>query len=162
MEMNLMEFSIEAVTPDSWSDYAVDAVSLTNRTDADLKSVEDGIAQRNVLAVIVEQAGMECKTAPGAKEALSLLQTEPFNAVIADLNMPGVSGMELLTEVRQHYPHMVFLMATGMDDVRLGVEAMRRGADDYLIKPLQMDVVMTSLDRAFREKNLEQEVENYS
>ena len=52
-------------------------------------------------------------------------------------------------------------MATGMDDARLGVEAMRRGADDYLIKPLQTDVVMVSLDRAFREKNLEQEVEHY-
>src|ERR1017187_2912968 len=77
------------------------------------------------------------------------------------VDMPRVSGMKLLTEVRQHYPHMAFLMATGIDDVRLGVEAMRRGADDYLIKPLQMDVVMMSLDRAFREKDLEQEVENY-
>ena len=156
-----MNFSVEAVTPDSCSDHALDATSLTNRAGARLLIVDDEIAHRNVMAVMVEQAGMECKTVPGAKEALSLLQTEPFDAVIADLNMPGVSGMELLTEVRQHYPHMVFLMATGMDDVRLGVEAMRRGASDYLIKPLQMDVVIVSLDRAFREKNLEQEVENY-
>jgi HD-GYP domain-containing protein (c-di-GMP phosphodiesterase class II) len=52
-------------------------------------------------------------------------------------------------------------MATGIDDVRLGVQAMRQGADDYLIKPLQMDVVMMSLERAFHKKCLEQEVENY-
>jgi response regulator RpfG family c-di-GMP phosphodiesterase len=75
--------------------------------------------------------------------------------------MPGVSGMELLTEVQLRYPHLVFLMATGMDDVRLGVQAIQQGAADYLIKPLQMDVVMVSLERAFHKKWLELEVENY-
>src|ERR1019366_7124454 len=161
MEIGLMNFSVEAVTPDSYSDHAVDATSLTNRAGARLLIVDDELAHRNVMAVMVEQAGMKCKTVPGAEEALSLLQTEPFDAVIADLNMPGVSGMDLLTEVRRHYPQMAFLMATGMDDARLGVEAMRRGADDYLIKPLQMNVVIVSLDRAFRKKNLEQQVEHY-
>jgi response regulator RpfG family c-di-GMP phosphodiesterase len=123
--------------------------------------VDDELAYRNVLAVMVEQAGMSCKTAPSANEALSLVQREPIDAVIADLNMPGTSGLGLLGEVRRRYPHLVFLMATGIDDVRLGVEAMRQGADDYLIKPLQMDVVMMSLQRAFHKKSLEQEVENY-
>ena len=104
---------------------------------------------------------MACKTVSSAKEALNLLQREPMDAVIADLNMPGVSGMELLTEIQLRYPHLVFLMATGMDDVRLGVQAIRQGADDYLIKPLQMDVVMVSLERAFHKKWLELEVENY-
>jgi response regulator RpfG family c-di-GMP phosphodiesterase len=52
-------------------------------------------------------------------------------------------------------------MATGVDDVRVGVQAMRQGADDYLLKPFDIDVVMVSLQRALRRKQLEREVENY-
>jgi response regulator RpfG family c-di-GMP phosphodiesterase len=123
--------------------------------------VDDEQAYRNVLGVMMQEAGIEFKAVSSAAEALNLLQREPMEAVIADLNMPGVSGMELLTEIRLRYPHLVFLMATGIDDVRLGVQAMRQGADDYLIKPLQMDVIQVSLERAFHKKCLEQEVENY-
>jgi response regulator RpfG family c-di-GMP phosphodiesterase len=137
------------------------AVSMTACLGSRLLIVDNELAHRDMLAVMLEQAGMPCKTAPSAKEALSLLEREPFNAVIAELIMPGFSGLELLTEVRQHYSHLVFLMATGVEDVRLSVEAMRHGADDYLIKPLQADTVMVSLARALNKKDLEREVENY-
>ena len=156
-----MKPPFEALTPHSCSDQTPEVISPASRTGARLLIVDDEITQRNMLAVIVEQAGMACETVPGGREALASLQTQAFDAVIADLNMPGYSGMELLTEVRRHYPQMVFLMATGVDDARMGVEAMRRGADDYLIKPLQIEVIMVSLDRAFRQKNLEKEVERY-
>ena len=156
-----MTFSSKAVTPNSCSDQNDDTTSLTKSLGTRLLLVDDELAHLKVLAVMVEQAGMSCKTARSAKEALNLLQREPVDAVIADLNMPGVSGLELLTEILLHYPHMVFLMATGIDDVRLGVQAMRQGADDYLIKPLQIDVVILSLERAFHKKWLEQKVEHY-
>jgi response regulator RpfG family c-di-GMP phosphodiesterase len=156
-----MTFSSKAVTPNSCSDQNDHTTSLTKSLGTRLLLVDDELAHLKVLAVMVEQAGMPCKTARSAKEALNLLQREPVDAVIADLNMPGVSGLELLTEILLHYPHMVFLMATGIDDVRLGVQAMRQGADDYLIKPLQIDVVILSLERAFHKKWLEQKVEHY-
>jgi response regulator RpfG family c-di-GMP phosphodiesterase len=69
--------------------------------------------------------------------------------------------VELLTEIRLRYPHLVFLMAAGIDDVRLGVQAMRQGADNYLIKALQTDVIMVSLERAFHKQFLEQKMEHY-
>jgi response regulator RpfG family c-di-GMP phosphodiesterase len=156
-----MTVSSKAVTPDSCRDQNVDATSLTKSLGTRLLIVDDEVAHLKVLAVMVEQAGMTCKTAPSAMVALSLLKKEPIDAVIADLNMPGVSGLELLTEIRLHYPNMVFLMATGIKDVRIGVQAMQQGADDYLVKPLQMDVVIVSLERAFHKKWLEQRVENY-
>jgi DNA-binding NtrC family response regulator len=115
------------------------AGSSANRARARLLIVDDELAHRKVLAAIAEQSGIACKAVSSAKEALEVLRTEPMDAVISDLFMPEVSGLELLREVRLHYPHLVFLMATGMDDVRLGVQAMRQGADDYLIKPLQVD-----------------------
>jgi len=52
-------------------------------------------------------------------------------------------------------------MITGVDDIRVGIEAMKKGADDYLVKPLQIEIVMASLERALDKKRLEQEVENY-
>ena len=74
-----------------------------------------------------------------------------------------MSGMELLAKVRQIYPRMVFLVVTGVDDIRVGIQAMRQGADDYLVKPLQVDanIVLASLTRALHVKRLEQQVENY-
>jgi response regulator RpfG family c-di-GMP phosphodiesterase len=91
------------------------------------------------------------------------LETHPIDAVISDLQMPGMSGMELLAKVKQIYPRIVFLVVTGVDDIRVGIQAMRQGADDYLVKPLQVDanIVLASLTRALHVKRLEQEVENY-
>lgn len=156
-----MKFTSLAVTRDSLTDHSAGAPSLTVLPDARLLIVDDELAHRKVLVVMLEQAGMSCMAVPSAQEALGLLQGEHIDAVIADLNMPGISGLGLLSEVRRHYPHLVFLMATGIDDVQLGVRAMQQGADDYLIKPLQMEVVMVSLQRAFYKKSLEQQVENY-
>jgi response regulator RpfG family c-di-GMP phosphodiesterase len=160
-QVDFMVFQSEVVAYGSGNDRSVDATTLTDLHHARLLIVDDELAFRSVLSVMVGQAGIASKTVSSAAEALSLLQREPMDAVIADLNMPGMSGMELLTEVRLRYPHLVFLMATGMDEVRLGVQAMRQGADDYLIKPLQMDLVMVSLERAFHKKCLERELENY-
>jgi response regulator RpfG family c-di-GMP phosphodiesterase len=156
-----MTFSSKVVPPHSYGDQSFDPPLLIKSLGTRLLIVDDELAHLKVLAVMLEQAGMTCKTALGAKEALRLMQSESVDAVIADLDMPGVSGLDLLTEIRLRYPHLVFLMATGIDDVRIGVQAMRQGADDYLIKPLQIDVVTASLERAFHKKWLEQEVEHY-
>jgi len=123
--------------------------------------VDDEISVRKVLAVMLEQGAIPSKSVPGGEEALRLLANEPFDAVIADLQMMGMSGMELLAQIRQQYPHVAFLMVTGVDDVRVGIQAMHRGADDYLVKPLQLDAVLVSLERAVQRKRLEQEVESY-
>ena len=123
--------------------------------------VDDEAECRKLLAVMLTQAGMSCTTASNGAEALSILQQKPVDAVIADLNMPGLSGLELLAQVRRFYPQQVFLMATGVDDVRVGMQAMRQGADDYLVKPLEADMIVASLERAFHKRRLEKEVENY-
>jgi len=115
------------------------------------------------MAVVLAQLGLPCETAASGEEALRILETHRIDAVISDLQMPGMSGMELLAKVRKSYPHLVFLMVTGVDDIRVGIQAMRQGADDYIVKPLQVDanIVLASLTRALHVKRLEQEVENY-
>jgi len=125
--------------------------------------VDDEASVRKVMATIFAQLGLPCETAASGEEALRILETHRIDAVISDLHMPGMSGMELLAKVRQNYPQMVFLVVTGVDDIQVGIQAMRQGADDYLVKPLQVDasIVLASLTRALHVKRLEQEVENY-
>jgi putative nucleotidyltransferase with HDIG domain len=75
--------------------------------------------------------------------------------------MPGIGGMEVLAEARRQDRHVAFVVTTGVDDVEVGVQAMRSGADDYLVKPLTESVVLASLERALHRKELEQQVESY-
>lgn len=125
--------------------------------------VDDEASVRKVMAAVLTQVGVSCETAASAEEALRVLETREMDAVISDLQMPGMSGMDLLAKVRQSYPRTVFLMVTGVDDTRVGIQAMRQGADDYIVKPQQVDanIVLASLTRAFHVKRLEREVENY-
>ena len=123
--------------------------------------VDDEPAIRKMLAVMLSQAGIPTHTAEDAGRALEALSNGLFTAVISDLQMPGISGLELLAEVHRRYPELAFLVATGVDDVRVGVQAMKEGADDYLIKPFQLEVVLASLERAFEKKRLQRELQNY-
>jgi putative nucleotidyltransferase with HDIG domain len=123
--------------------------------------VDDEPAACKLLALLLSEADFECKTALSGAAALRLLENDHRDAIVCDLNMPGMNGMELLAEVRRRSPHMAFLVATGLDDVRAGILAMKSGADDYLVKPLQEELVVASLHRALKKKQLEQEVEGY-
>jgi response regulator RpfG family c-di-GMP phosphodiesterase len=123
--------------------------------------VDDEPSVRKVLATLLLQAGVSCSAAANPHEALTMLEKTSFEAIISDLRMGATSGFELLKEVRAQYPQLAFLMATGVDDVRVGVQAMKEGADDYLLKPFDIDVVLASLQRALERKHLEREVENY-
>jgi putative nucleotidyltransferase with HDIG domain len=123
--------------------------------------VDDEPAMRKLLSAMLSDSGIACGTAASGEEALKVLAREDVSAVLADLHMPYLSGMQLLREVRPRYPGLAFLVVTGEDDVRVGIEAIKNGADDYLVKPLQSDVVLESLHRALEKKRLEQQLEKY-
>ena len=123
--------------------------------------IDDEPAACKLLALLLSEADFECKTALSGAEALRLLENGNHDAIVCDLNMPGMTGMELLAEVRRRSPQVAFLVATGLNDVRAGILAMKSGADDYLVKPLHADLVIASLHRALQKKRLEQEVEGY-
>jgi len=136
-------------------------VSSHQQPAARVLAVDDESSACKLLSLILGPPAFHCTSACNGEEALVTLQRERFDAVISDLNMPGIDGMELLTRVRRRYPHMAFLVTTGVDDVDVGVQAMRCGADDYLVKPLRENAVLASLQRALHERQLEQQVENY-
>src|SRR5713226_7991319 len=152
--------NLEQVLPpggDSIADKVVSGRRLVTR----VLVVDDEPAARKLLTIYLGAPDYYCAMASNGEEALVALQRERFDAVISDLRMPGMSGLELLAEVRRRHPRVVFLVTTGVDDVDVGVQAMRSGADDYLVKPLLESAVVASLERALHKRKLEQQVENY-
>jgi putative nucleotidyltransferase with HDIG domain len=139
----------------------VDTVGSGRRLVTRVLVVDDEPAACKLLSIILGPPDYYCAMASNGEEGLVALQRERFHAVISDLQMPGISGMELLVEARRQQPHLAFLVITGVDDVEVGVQAMRSGADDYLVKPLLESVVVASLERALYKRQLVQQVEDY-
>jgi response regulator RpfG family c-di-GMP phosphodiesterase len=120
---------------------------------------EPGVCQ--LLSKILSLEGYDARSCSSGEEALKLMQRESFDLVISDLRMPGMSGLALLEEVRKKRPRSAFMMATGVDDVRVGVEAMQKGASDYLVKPIQPAALEAGVRRTLERKRMETELENY-
>ncbi len=123
--------------------------------------VDDEPSARKLLCLMFPSHRFQCDSAGSAEEALAALRHAQFDVVISDLRMPGMGGIGLIQEARRTCPHIAFLVTTGVDDVKVGVQAMRAGADDYLVKPLIDEAVLTSVERALHKQQLELEVENY-
>lgn len=124
-------------------------------------AVDDEPTACKLISFFLRPPTFHCVTAGNGEEALACLGQATFDAVISDLQMPGMSGLQLLAEIRNRSPHVAFLVTTGVDDVDVGVAAMRSGADDYLVKPLSENVLVASLERALQKQRLEQELANY-
>jgi FixJ family two-component response regulator len=75
--------------------------------------------------------------------------------------MSGLSGLEFLQEVRKKHPPSAFVLITAVDDIRVGIQAMKQGAADYLAKPFQLDAVVVSVTQALENKRLQIELEDY-
>jgi len=123
--------------------------------------VDDEASVCTLLSERLGQDGYQCRSALSGEEALQLMQSDPADVVISDLRMKGISGMALLEEVHARYPHAAFMVATGVDDIKVSIEAMKKGASDYLVKPIQLDSVVSSVERALEKKKMEIELENY-
>ena len=123
--------------------------------------VDDECAVWQILGEKLEQSGFDWLGRSSGEAALACLEKERFDAVVSDLKMPGMTGMQLLTEMQKRQPHLAFIMATGENDIRTAVEAMKHGADDYLVKPFHLEAAVESLRRALHKKSLEAEVEKY-
>ena len=123
--------------------------------------VDDEPSARRLLSIMFCPPAFECVSAGCSEEALVALQSERFDVIISDLCMPGIGGLALISEARRKYPYIAFLVTTGVDDVEVGVQAMKSGADDYLVKPLVETAVVASVERAVQKQQLERQVDEY-
>src|SRR6266516_3943685 len=104
--------------------------------------VDDDPAVRKVLAALLGQEGIQAVEVRSGAEAVQWLERHPADAVLTDLRMPGMDGMQLLDRVIAQWPELPVIMLTAHATVPLAVEAMKRGAADFLQKPFERDEVI--------------------
>lgn len=119
--------------------------------------VDDEESIREFLQIMLKKEGYEISLAEDGQKAIETLQKKTFDMVISDLQMPHVTGMELLKHVKDNYPDLVFMMITAFGTTENAVEAMKMGAYDYLTKPFKLDEVRLVVQNALRAQNLEVE-----
>jgi DNA-binding NtrC family response regulator len=119
--------------------------------------VDDDAAIRELLSFIVTEAGYEVDAFSSGAEVLAR-SGQPPAAVLLDLMMPGVDGVAVLKEINRRYPQLPVIMITADNDIQRAVEVTKLGAYDYLVKPVDKERLLTTLDRALSHGTLEKEV----
>lgn len=122
--------------------------------------VDDEENLRRVTQMKLQQAGYEAMTASDGQQALEVLARNPHDLIITDLKMPGMSGMDLLRRVREDYPEIIVVVVTAFGTIESAVEAMKLGAHDYIIKPVNADALRLVVSRALEHHRLREEVKS--
>jgi DNA-binding NtrC family response regulator len=129
-----------------------------NSEESRILIVDDEEHVSAVFKKILSRKGYDVHYASTGEEALDKLETELFDLVVTDLKMPGMSGLDLLSKGKALNPAMPFIMLTAFGTVRSAVEAMKEGAYDYLIKPVDADEFKMVVAKALELHRLQREV----
>ena len=120
--------------------------------------VEDDESLRRVTHAQLVKIGCETDAVMDAAQALEMLQKQAHDLVISDLNLPGMSGLDLLKQVHAEYPDTTVVLMTAYGTVKTAVDAMKFGAYDYLTKPVHPYELRALVERIFERRNLVAEV----
>jgi DNA-binding NtrC family response regulator len=119
--------------------------------------IDDDDSLRRVMEFSLTEAGHTVRTAANGEDGVRLFEKDPFDAVITDITMPGISGMEVLAKVRRRDAHIPVIVITAYGTIESAVEAMKQGAFDYITKPVSRDELRLTLEKAIRMRRLEKE-----
>jgi two-component system NtrC family response regulator len=130
----------------------------SDKTRGRLLVVDDEETQRLMLGNILERAGFEVVAASDGREALGWLERGGFDLLLTDQRMPEMNGLELLEQARKLHAQMPVVLMTAYGTVSTAVDAMKRGAADYLTKPFERDELLLVIEKVMRQRRLEDEV----
>ena len=120
--------------------------------------------ERHVATVLTEtlrKGGYEAESACSGQTALAMLEESPFAALLLDVIMPGMGGLEVLAQVAKRYPNVVVVMTTAVRSPDTVVQAMKLGAVDYIIKPFERDKVLLSVSSALEKRRAKLELQGH-
>jgi len=103
--------------------------------------VDDEVEFLEIMSERMEARGMAVTTCTSAEEAVEIIKTETFDAIILDFMMPGMDGFQALKEIKSKRPESQIILLTGHATVEKGVEAMKMGATDFLEKPADIEAL---------------------
>jgi len=119
--------------------------------------VDDEINMQVVLRAMLKKEGYEVFTAPDGREALKVLADDDIDVVVTDLKMPNLDGMGLLERVAADYPAVPVIMITAHGTVATAVDALKKGAFDYVTKPFEQDELKNVVLKAIKTRRLSDE-----
>jgi putative two-component system response regulator len=122
--------------------------------------IEDEESTRKLLSEILS-AKYECDAVDSAESALKKIGTKEYSVILSDINLNGISGVELIPEVNFLSPNTVVVLISGQQEVGYAVEAFRRGAFDYISKPFEINNLLVSIERAIKHYELKVIKEKY-
>jgi DNA-binding NtrC family response regulator len=114
--------------------------------------VDDDQSVQDLVSTHLMLQGFEVKTAANGEEAIKCLESETFDILLLDIEMPKMNGLEVLRYVKIRHIHVHPIMLTGADDLQALNECARWGAFDYLPKPYNFHELMDSIDRVLAEE----------
>jgi len=118
--------------------------------------VDDESHVQEVLKDFLEQLGYSVTLANDGDDALSKFEPGMFDLIVSDLLMPKIDGLELLKRIKQQEKEVVFLMITGYPSIETAVDAIKKGAYDYITKPFNMEDVRFRIEKAFEKKQMKE------
>jgi two-component system, NtrC family, response regulator AtoC len=120
--------------------------------------IDDEATLRGLMAERLAERGFEVVEADSGERALELLDQFAFDIVVTDLKLPGIDGLQVVETARDRYPGIVVIVITGFGTVSAGVDAMKRGASDFVEKPFQFDKLVHVLQKALEQRRLTSEI----
>ena len=130
---------------------------MTSLTHSHILIVDDDANHRTMLHALLSEWGARADEAASGTEAVTLTKEMPYDLILMDVQMAGMTGIEALREIKAYNPAIPILIMTAYSNVENAVEAIKAGAYDYLPKPLEFDEFRLTLDRALDHANLRQE-----
>ena len=125
-----------------------------NKRDETILIVDDEKGVRKLLMANLSPIYSTCFEAAGAEEAMEILKNNPVSVALTDINMPGKSGIELLSEVIAGYPDIAVIMISAVANSDTAIACMRQGAYDYIIKPFNSHEVVMRIEHALEKRKL--------
>jgi DNA-binding NtrC family response regulator len=126
--------------------------------DSHILIIDDEEKMRHLLEKVLTKRAALVDTAADGTEAIQRIKTHRFDIILADIKMPGTSGMEVLRTAKQSHPESMVIMMTAFGTVDSAVEAMKEGAYHYINKPFKIEEIMLIINKALEEKNLRHEI----
>lgn len=108
---------------------------MSNGEEAFILVVDDEGAIRYSISKTLQRVGYQVHTAASGEDALEMMQRQVYDVVLTDIKMPGLTGVELLAEIKEYSPDAVVILLTGYASLETAIESLRLGAHDYLVKP---------------------------
>lgn len=118
--------------------------------------VDDEADFRETIVKRLLKRGLEATGAESGLQALEMIRARPTDVVVLDIKMPGMDGLETLTEIKKVEPLIEVILLTGHASMESGIEGMKLGAFDFILKPVSIDELMEKMHQAYEKKVVEE------